>query len=322
MTRMGAVPDAGEARGAKVGDKRMTMAEAMGAYVHDGDTVAMEGFTHLIPFAAGHEVMRQHRRDLTLVRLTPDLIYDQMIAAGCARKLIFSWAGNPGVGLLHALRRAVEKGIPAPLEIEEYSHFGLVTRLTAGAGNLPFLPLRNYQGTDLPRVNPQIRMVEDPYGGPDVAVVPALRPDVAIIHAQRADFQGNTQIWGLLGVQKEVCFAAERVVVTVEEVVDAELIRRDPNRTLIPGIVVDAVVEVPFGAHPSYAQGHYDRDQGFYLEWDEISRDPERLERYLDEWVYGLPDWAAYVDRLGPDKWARLRPEKFPSEPIDYGRYR
>lgn len=307
---------------AKVGDKRLTLSEAISRHVRDGDTVALEGFTHLIPFAAGHEIIRQGRRELSLVRLTPDLIYDQLIAAGCARKLVFSWAGNPGVGLLHGLRRAVEQGIPAPLEIEEYSHFGLVTRFSAGASGLPFLPLRTYQATDLTAVNPNIRTVRDPYGGEEIAVVPALRPDVAIVHAQRADAQGNVQIWGLPGVQKEACFAAKRVIVTVEEIVDADVIRRDPNRTLIPGIVVDAVVEVPFGAHPSYAQGYYDRDQAFYIEWDEISRDRDRLEAYLDTWVHGLRDREAYVDRLGGAHWDRLRPEEHLSDPVDYGRYR
>lgn len=314
-------PEDRQARGAGMGEKRLTLPEAIARHVHDGDTVALEGFTHLIPFAAGHEIVRQGRRDLTLVRLTPDLIYDQMIAAGCARKLVFSWAGNPGVGLLHALRRAVEDGVPVPLELEEYSHFGLVTRFAAGAAGLPFLPLQNYRATDLTAVNRSIRMIPDPYGGPEIAVVPALRPDVAIVHAQRADAQGNVQIWGLLGIQKEVCFAAERVIVTVEEVVSPEVIRRDPNRTQIPGIAVDAVVEVPYGAHPSYAQGYYDRDQAFYLEWDAISRDTERLGEYLATWVYGVPDRAAYVEAHGGERWSGLRPEPHLSDPVDYGWY-
>lgn len=301
-------------------DRRCPLDDAVDRLVHDGDVVACEGFTHLIPFAAGHEIIRQRKRDLTLARLTPDLIYDQMIAAGCARKLIFSWAGNPGVGSLHALRRAVEQEEPGPLELEEYSHFGLVTRFMAGAFDVPFLPMRNYQGSDLPDVNPAIRSVEDPYGGGPVTVLPALQPDVAIIHAQRADAEGNVQIWGLTGAQREVCFAAERVIVTVEEIVDEETIRRDPNRTLIPGLIVDAVCEVPFGAHPSYAQGYYDRDQDFYLEWDPISRDPERLEAWLDDWVHGLPDRAAYAERMS-DTRERLQPEPWASEPVEYGRY-
>lgn len=302
-------------------DKRATLRDAIADLVRDGDTVACEGFTHLIPFAAGHEIIRQRRRDLTLVRMTPDLIYDQMIAAGCASKLVFSWAGNPGVGSLHAFRRAVEKGVPAPLAIEEYSHFGLVMRLTAGAWNVPFLPMHDYQGSDLPAANPQIRTVSDPYGGPDVAVVPALNPDVAIVHAQRADAEGNVQIWGLTGAQREVCFAADRVIVTVEEIVDGDVVRRDPNRTAIPGLIVDAVCEVPFGAHPSYAQGYYDRDENFYVEWDAVAREESSLQAWLQEWVHDLPDRDAYREKLGAATARRLRPVPWPSDPVDYGRY-
>jgi glutaconate CoA-transferase subunit A len=278
--------------------KVVTMRDAVAQHVHDGDTVVIEGFTHLICFAAGHEIIRQRRRELTLCRLTPDLIYDQMIAAGCARKLVFSWAGNPGAGSLHGFRRAAEGKGPA-LELEEYSHFGMVTRLGAGAARLPFGTMRNYMGTDLPRVNPLIRTVTCPYTGEVLATVPALNPDVSIIHAQRADAQGNTQIWGLLGVQKEAAFASERVIVVVEELVAEEIIRADPNRTLIPGLVVDAVVLEPWGAHPSYAQGYYDRDNEFYLRWERISRDPRELASYLDEFVYGVADRAEYVERYG-----------------------
>ena len=274
------------------------MREAIAAHVNDGDTVVIEGFTHLICFAAGHEIIRQGRRNLTLCRLTPDLIYDQMIAAGCARKLVFSWAGNPGAGSLHAFRRAAE-GKGPPLELEEYSHFGMVARLSAGASRLPFWTLRNYMGTDLPRVNPAIRTVTCPYTGEVLATVPALNPDVTIVHAQRADADGNAQIWGLLGVQKEAAFASRRVVVVVEELVDQAEIRADPNRTLIPGLIVDAVVVEPWGAHPSYAQGYYDRDNEFYLGWEPISREPAALSRYLDEFVYGVQDRAAYVERCG-----------------------
>jgi glutaconate CoA-transferase, subunit A len=280
------------------GSKVATMRDAIAAHVHDGDTVVIEGFTHLICFAAGHEIIRQRRRNLTLCRLTPDLIYDQMIAAGCARKLVFSWAGNPGAGSLHAFRRAVEKGEP-PLEIEEYSHFGMVGRLAAGAARLPFWTLRNYMGTDLPAANPRIRTITCPYTGEPLATVPALNPDVTIVHAQRSDAEGNTQIWGLLGVQKEAAFASNRVIVVVEELVDEGVIRADPNRTLIPGIVVDAVVVEPWGAHPSYAQGYYDRDNEFYVGWEAISRDRAALERYLDEFVYGVVDRAAYLAKCG-----------------------
>ena len=274
------------------------MRDAIAAHVHDGDTVVIEGFTHLICFAAGHEIIRQRRRDLTLCRLTPDLIYDQMIAAGCARKLVFSWAGNPGAGSLHAFRRAVEKGEP-PLEIEEYSHFGMVGRLCAAAARLPFWTMRNYMGTDLPSANPRIKTITCPYTGEPLATVPALNPDVTIVHAQRADAEGNTQIWGLLGVQKEAAFASSRVIVVVEELVDESVIRADPNRTLIPGIVVDAVVIEPWGAHPSYAQGYYDRDNEFYVGWEAISRDRGALERYLDEFVYGVAGREAYVVKCG-----------------------
>jgi glutaconate CoA-transferase subunit A len=297
--------------------KVTTMRDAVAAHVRDGDTVVIEGFTHLICFAAGHEIIRQRRRDLTLCRLTPDLIYDQMIAAGCARKLVFSWAGNPGAGSLHAFRRAVEgKGFPA-LELEEYSHFGMVARLSAGAARLPFWPMRNYMGTDLPAANPKIAQVECPYTGERLATVPALNPDVTIVHAQRADAQGNTQIWGLLGVQKEAAFASRRVIVVVEELVDEQVIRADPNRTLIPGLAVDAVVVEPWGAHPSYAQGYYDRDNGFYVAWEKISRDPAELERYLDDFVYGVANRAEYVARMGGLE--RLRADQRVCAGVNYG---
>ena len=276
------------------GSKVMSMQDAVARFVRDGDVVVIEGFTHLIAFAAGHEIIRQRRRDLTLCRLTPDLIYDQLIAAGCARKLVFSWAGNPGVGSLHAFRRAVEGGA---LEIEEYSHFGMVARFAAGAARLPFWTLRDYAGTDLPRVNPRIKAVTCPYTGESLATVPALNPDVTVVHAQRADAQGNTQIWGLLGVQKEAAFASQRVIVVVEELVDESVIRADPNRTLIPAVIVSAVVVEPWGAHPSYAQGYYDRDNDFYVAWEAISREPNALARYLDEFVHGVRDRAAYIQK-------------------------
>jgi len=294
------------------------MQQALSRHVHDGDSVVMEGFTHLIPFAAGHELIRQRRQQLTLIRLTPDLIFDQMIAAGCARKLIFSWAGNPGVGSLHGFRRAVEQGIPAPLELEEYSHFGLALRLQAGAAGVPFLPTRNFAGTDLPRVNPSIRRVTCPHTGEELWSVPALTPDVAILHAQRADEEGNTQVWGLVGVLKEAAFASRRLIVVVEEVVSEEVIRRDPNRTLIPGFRVDAVVHEPFGAHPSFVQGYYDRDNAFYDRWDEISCEADGLRRYLDKWVYDLPNRHAYIEKMRPDV-ERLRARSAICEPVNYG---
>ena len=297
--------------------KVLSMQQAIERHVHDGDTVVIEGFTHLICFAAGHEIIRQRRRNLTLARLTPDLIYDQMIAAGCARKLIFSWAGNPGVGSLHAFRRATEGPSPS-LALEEYSHFGMVARFSAGAARLPFWTLRDYAGTDLPKANPAIKNVTCPYTGERLATVPALNPDVTIIHAQRADAAGNTQIWGLVGVQKEAAFASQRVIVVVEELVETAVIRADPNRTLIPGVIVSAVVVEPWGAHPSYAQGFYDRDNDFYVSWEQISRDPVRLTAYLDEFVLGVPDRAGYLARH-PGLVARLRASQQVCAGVNYG---
>ena len=302
--------------------KVTTMREAIVAHVHDGDTVAIEGFTHLICFAAGHEIIRQRKRDLTLCRMTPDVIADQMIAAGVASRLVFSWMGNPGVGSLHAIRRRIESADPAPLEIEEYSHFGMVCRYMAGASRLPFFPLRSYDHSDLPNANPRIVPMASPFDPDDVVyAVPPLNPDVTIVHAQRADARGDAQIWGLLGCQKEAAFAAERVIVVCEELVDEDVIRRDPNRTAIPGLIVDAVVVQPKGCHPSYAQGYYDRDNRFYLEWDEVARDPARLEAWLDEWVHGTEDHDAYVAKLGAERWAELTPGDAWSGEVNYGAY-
>ena len=301
--------------------KVATMREAVADLVRDGDTVAIEGFTHLISFAAGHEIIRQRKRDLVLARMTPDLIYDQMVAAGVARRLIFSWLGNPGVGGLNAIRRVTE-GPGASLELEEYSHFGMVARYAAGAAKLPFMPLRSYFETDLPVANPLIRPIASPYGDGVVYAVPPLRPDVTVIHAQRADAAGNTQVWGLLGCQKEAAFAADRVIVVVEELVDEAVIRADPNRTIVPGIVVDAVVVEPWGAHPSYVQGHYDRDNRFYRDWDGISREAATTQAWLDEWVYGVAGRAEYMEKLGSERSAALRPSgSAPSGSVDYGVY-
>jgi glutaconate CoA-transferase subunit A len=299
------------------------MRDAVAALVHDGDVVAIEGFTHLICFAAGHEIIRQRKRDLTLARLTPDLIYDQMVAAGTARKLVFSWLGNPGVGGLHAIRRRVEDADPAPLELEEYSHFGMVGRYTAGASNLPFFPLRSYFETDLPKANPLIRPIKSPFGDETVYAVPPLKPDVTVVHAQRADADGDTQMWGLLGCQKEAAFAADRVIVVVEELVDESVVRADPNRTVIPGLIVDAVVVEPWGAHPSYVQGAYDRDNHFYRDWDAIAREAATTQAWLDEWVYGVSGRAEYMDKLGTERQASLRPSgSAPSGSVDYGVYK
>lgn len=301
--------------------KVTTMREAVAEIVRDGDTVAIEGFTHLICFAAGHEIVRQRKRDLTLCRLTPDVIYDQMIAAGVAKKLVFSWLGNPGVGSLHAIRRRIEGAGPASLEIEEYSHFGMVSRYVAGASRLPFFPLRSYEGSDLPTANARIVPIDSPFGDGHVYAVPALNPDVAVIHAQRADAHGDAQIWGLLGCQKEAAFAADRVIVVVEELVDEATIRRDPNRTVIPGLIVDAVVVQPKACHPSYAQGYYDRDNRFYRDWDAVARDSDTLDAWLQEWVYGLESHDEYVEKLGAQRWAELAPGEAWSDPVNYGSY-
>jgi glutaconate CoA-transferase subunit A len=260
----------------------VTLAEAVRELVHDGDTVALEGFTHLIPNAAGHELIRQGRRDLTLVRMTPDVIYDQLIGMGTARKLVFSWAGNPGVGSLHRLRDAVENGWPVPLELEEHSHAGMAAAYAAGAANLPFGLLRGYAGTDLVG-RTRVAAVTCPFTGEELAAVPAHRPDVGIIHAQRADRNGNVQLWGITGVQKETVLASARSIVTVEEIVD-ELDPR-PGALVLPAWVIDAVAEVPGGARPSYAHGYYDRDNEFYAAWDVISRDRETFTLWMQEHV-------------------------------------
>jgi glutaconate CoA-transferase subunit A len=272
--------------------KICTLAEAIGEFLHDGDTVAMEGFTHLIPHAAAHETIRQKRRDLTLVRMTPDLIYDQLIGMGCAKRLVFSWGGNPGVGSLHRFRDAVEKGWPHPLEIEEHSHADLANAYVAGASGLPFAVLRGYAGSDLPRHNPRIRFISCPFTGEQLAAVPSLRPDVTVIHAQKADRKGNVLIWGIVGVQKEAVLAARRAIVTVEEVVDK--LDAGPNACVLPHWVVSAVAAVPTGAHPSYAHGYYDRDNRFYTAWDAISRERGTFTAWMDRHVLATKDWESY----------------------------
>jgi glutaconate CoA-transferase subunit A len=262
----------------------VSLAEAIAATIHDGDSVAMEGFTHLIPHAAGHEVIRQRRRGLTLMRMTPDVIYDQLIGAGCARKLVFSWAGNPGVGSLHRFRDAVEHGWPVPLEIEEHSHAGMANRYAAGAAGLPFAVLRGYRGTDLPAHTAGVADITCPFTGETLTAVAALRPDVAVVHAQRADRLGNVQYWGITGVQKEAVLAAKRSVVTVEEVV--EHLDPRPGAVVLPAWVVSYVAVAPGGAHPSYALGYSVRDNDFYLAWDAISRDRDRFRDWLDSHVH------------------------------------
>lgn len=298
--------------------KLISLTEAIQKHVQEGDTLYASGFTHLIPFAAGHEIIRQEITNLTLARATPDLIYDQMVAAGCACKVVFSYMGNPGVGSLRRVRSAIEGG---KLQWEEYSHFSMISRLQAGASGLPFMPMKQTGAPDIVRNNQNYQSVTDPYTGEEVVVVPPLKPDVAVVHVQRADVQGNAHVWGILGEQRLAAFAADRVILTAEEIVDEAVIRSDPNRTLIPGLVVDAVCHVPYCAHPSYTQGYHDRDNAFYLAWDEISKTEEGVQSYLKEWVYGLPDRHAYWEKLGTVVHQRLNAGDRYSEPVNYGNY-
>jgi glutaconate CoA-transferase subunit A len=269
-----------------------TLREAISALVRDGDTVAMEGFTHLIPFAAGHEVIRQQLKQLTLVRMTPDVIYDQLIGAGCARKLIFSWGGNPGVGSLYRLRDAVERDWPAALEIQEHGHGDLSNAYVAGAAKLPFAVIRAYAGSDLPKHNDRIKFIQCPFTRETLAAVPAINPDVTIIHAQKADRKGNVLIWGILGVQKEAVLAAKKAIVTVEEIVDE--LKAWPNACILPGWTVSAVCCVPGGAFPSYAHGYYDRDNRFYQAWDAVSRERGSFQSWIKTHILDTEDFAAF----------------------------
>ena len=271
----------------------VTLREAIAGLVRDGDSVTLEGFTHLIPTAAAHEIIRQGKKDLTLIRMTPDLVYDQMIGVGCAKKLIFSWGGNPGVGSLHRFRDAVENGWPRALEIEEHSHAGMANRYVAGASNLPFAVLRGYVGTDLPKVTETIAPVTCPFTGEELMAVPALNPDVAVIHAQQADRRGNVAIWGISGIQKEAALSARRAIATVEEVVDE--LEPHPFQIVLPAVVFDAVAVEPKGAHPSYADGYYDRDNVFYEAWDPIGRDREKFRAWMEEHVLGVEDFAEHL---------------------------
>jgi glutaconate CoA-transferase subunit A len=274
----------------------ISLAEAIRLHVSDGDSVALEGFTHLIPFAAGHEIIRQRRRDLTLVRLTPDLIYDQLIGMGCAKKLVFSWGGNPGVGSLHRFRDAVEKAWPAPLEIDERSHAAMSAAYVAGAAGLPMAVLRGFVGSDLPNQNANIRFIECPFTQEKLAATPAINPDVAIIHAQKADRQGNVLLWGIVGVQKEIALAATRCIVTVEEIVDK--LEAPPNACVLPAWTIDAICEVPGGAFPSYAHGYYERDNAAYLAWDAVSKSREQFTAWMDQHVLGTENFAEFRHQL------------------------
>jgi glutaconate CoA-transferase subunit A len=273
-----------------------TLREAVSELVHDGDMIAMEGFTHLIPHAAGHEVARQGKRGLNLVRMTPDLIYDQLIGMGCARSLRFSWGGNPGVGSLHRFRDAVENAWPGPIEIDEHSHADLANAYVAGASNLPFAIMRGYVGSDLPKLNPNIKFITCPFTGEELAAVPSVRLDCAVIHAQKADRRGNVLLWGIVGVQKEAALAARRVIVTVEEIV--EQLEAPPNAVVLPRWVVDAVCLEPGGSFPSYAQGYYARDNAFYKAWDEIARDRETFLRWMNRHVLNTETFADFKRSL------------------------
>jgi glutaconate CoA-transferase subunit A len=274
----------------------VSLKEAIAEYVRDGDTVALEGFTHLIPFAAGHEIIRQGKRDLTLARMTPDLIYDQMIGMGCAKKLIFSWAGNPGVGSLHRFRDAVESGWPLTLDLDERTHSALANAYVAGAAGLPFALIKGHAGTDLPEHNNRIKPVVCPFTGETLSATPAIRPKTTIIHAQKADLNGNVMLWGITGVQKEAALAARHVVVTVEEIVDS--LNAWPNATILPSWTTSAVCEVPGGAHPSYALGYYDRDNRFYRQWNPISRHRRSFREWMDRHVLQTRDFAQFRRRL------------------------
>jgi glutaconate CoA-transferase subunit A len=299
--------------------KLVSMNTAISKNVNDGDSVYITGFTHLIDFSAGHEIIRQRKKNLKLVRMTPDIIYDQMIAAGVASGLSFSYLGNPGVGSLPCIRRGVEKKYPNALEIEEYTHGSLISALFAGGAGIPFFPAEAVSHSDLPQRNKNFSITRDPFTNKEVMVVRPLHIDVGIIHVQRADEEGNAQIWGITGEQKEVAFTSKRVIVSAEEIVDSEVIKGDPNRTIIPGFIVSSVVRDPWGAHPSYAQGFYDRDNDFYLRWDKISRSIPDTEKYLEDWVYGLNDREEYMKKLGTEKLSSLRMKEKLVPPLNYG---
>jgi glutaconate CoA-transferase subunit A len=298
----------------------MTAKEAVEKYVRDGQLVCFGGFTHGIPFALGHEMIRQRKRHLAVCKETPDLIVDQLLAAGCIDKLMFSWAGNPGVGSLHAFRRAVEQQVPHAITIEEYTHFITCARYMAGASGLPFMPVTtSVLASDLAKHSDVFKTIDCPFTGRKVCAVRAINPDVALIHAQRADRNGNTQMWGIVGSNREIAMASQDVIVSVEEVVDSDTVRRDPNRTVIPGFRVKAVVEEPWGAHPSYSQGYYDRDNQYYTEYENTTRTREEHEKFLEEWVFGVSNRKEYLTRLGAERMLSLKTKPYYSIAVDYG---
>jgi len=298
----------------------MTATEAVQKFVRDGQLLCFGGFTHAIPFSIGHEIIRQRKQHLTVCKETPDLIVDQLLAAGCIDKLMFSWAGNPGVGSLHAFRRAVEQQIPHPIKIEEYTHFITGARYMAGASGVPFMPVTTSAlASDLAKHSDVFKTIDCPFTGKKICLVKAINPDVALIHAQRADRYGNTQMWGIVGSNREIAMASRDAVVSVEEIVDSEIVRRDPNRTLIPGFRVKAVVEEPWGAHPSYSQGHYDRDNQYYMNYESTTRTREGHEKFLEEWIFGVTNRKEYMKRLGAERMLSLKTKSYCSIPVDYG---
>lgn len=304
--------------------KVMSLSDAISEFIFDGASVALEGFTHAIPTAAGHEIIRQGIKDLTLFRQTADIIVDQMLAAGCLSTLVSSFVGNSSAGSLGEIRRRIEQSDPVHLNYVEYSHYGMVCRYLAGAQKLPFYPLKSYFGSDLPGVNDEIRKVASPFPNEDgsfdeIYVVPPINPDVTIVHAQRADQWGNIQMWGLTGLQAEAVFAADKAIVTVEEIVTDEIIRSDPNRTIIPSHAVSAVVQVPMGAHPSFTQGYYDRDNNFYRDWSAISGDKQKIADWMDTFIFGTKNHEEYVELLGQETLERLAVGDAFSTPINYG---
>lgn len=299
----------------------MTAKDAISRFVSDGHTVFLGGFGHLYPYSLAHEVIRQNKRDLVLCKHSPELIGDQMIGAGLIRKVIFGWFGNPGVGLSHSFRRSVEKGVPRKVELEEHSHFTLTLRLRAGAMGVPFLPTRTAIGSDLERFNTEFRYMDCPFTGQRLCLVPAINPDVALIHVQRADPEGNSHAWGIVADLREGAFASQKVIISAEEIVPPEMIRRDPNRTVIPGFRVNAVVEEPWGAHPSYAQGYYDRDNEFYMQYDQMTREVDGFNAFLNEWVIDVANRREYLKKLGTEKLLKLKPKTHPSFAVDYGYY-
>jgi glutaconate CoA-transferase, subunit A len=301
--------------------KIMSAKEAIKNYVSDGTLLHFGGFGHLYPYALAHEVIRQRKRDLTIFKHSPEALGDQLIGAGCVKKFMFGWIGNPQVGPAYCFDRALKQGIPNRIEFEEYSHHGLATRLRAGAYGVPFLPTMTMYGSEYPKINPNVKTVVCPFTGRELVALQAINPDVTLLHVQRCDEFGNAQAWGVLGDIREAAFASRRVLISAEEIVPTEVIRRDPNRTIVPGFRVDAVVEEPWGAHPSYAQGYYDRDNQYFVEYGRATRTEEGFSQWLKEWVDGVSDRAEYIRKLGPERISRLKPQDYFSDPVNYGWY-